>query len=239
MSLRVLVLSEDGPGGEATLRAMVLAALKTSGEHVDTRPDEMITWCRISDRARNLFNMIFKEAKPSRDGTDVRREIAEQLRSGGADLVVAHVDADRRWSEREASPFAGFLDTRFRARIASEATVDGSRIVGFIPHWEIEAWTYQNLDALGQIVAKKGLPGPLAAELETWRADRASLDEVADPSDLPPGKIHNAELSGVGWPWKAVHAANASFAHSANALCSHPLVRERLGWPARVVSPAQ
>lgn len=231
MSLRVLVLSEDG-AGEDTVRALVFSALKTSGQHVDTGPNSPITWCRVSPRARALFNSVYKEAKPSRDGTDVRREIAEQLRSCAADLVVAHVDADVRWSEREASPSAGFLDTRFRARIASVAAVDGSRIVGFIPHWEIEAWTYQNLDALGQIVAQKGLSGPSVAQLEAWRADRAVLDEVPDPSDLPPKKKHNTELSGAGWPWKAVHAADASFAHYANTLCSHPLVRERLGWPA-------
>lgn len=232
MSLRVLVLSEDGEGGVDTLKAMVIAALKCSGHHVDTGPNGPIVWCRISARARGLFNSIYKEAKPTRDGTDVRREIAEQLRSGGTDLVVAHVDADKTWSDRNASLAPEFLDNRFRARIASEATVDGSRILAFIPHWEIEAWTYQNLDALNQIVAERRLSGPSASVLEAWRADRAALDEVADPSDLPPGKIHNIALSAGGWPWKAVHAANTSFAHAANALCSHPLVRERLGWPA-------
>jgi hypothetical protein len=137
-------------------------------------------------------------------------------------FVVHHVDADRKWSERDRKPseniqsverdILAHVRLRLRARF-SEAEIDGllSRYFSLVPYWELESWLYQNTDRALKLC--RHAAGCRCPELlARWRADRSELDDVPHPSDqLCLGKRYNDALL-EGYPTADVIAANTSLA---------------------------
>lgn len=138
-------------------------------------------------------------------------------------FVVHHVDADRRWSERARKPsenaaaverdILAHVRLRLRAEALADTEIDRlmTRFFSLVPHWELEAWLYQNTERALQLC--RHAPECRCPELlAAWRADRSSLDDVPHPSDaLCIGKRHNDALL-EGYPTADVIAADTSLA---------------------------
>jgi hypothetical protein len=233
----VLVLTEDRkPRATAVVRDLTKRLFTCLDERCQThkiRFDPPEPWTDGLTTA-NLF-----QSRRHPDRVRFFQYVAATLRNDNA-FVVHHVDADRRWDDRLTNPSANAaavetdLVPHVRAilsRFYSEAEIDArlTRYLRLVPHWEIEAWLYQNTERAARLC-----PGPPRCQrqpsgreqLAGWRADRPALDEVEHPSEaLCLGKRHNDDLV-VGFPTAAVVAAKQALAAAADAvLACDPLLR--------------
>lgn len=173
-------------------------------------------------RARASFRLV-----------DLYRTIATRiLEQEPPGFVLFHFDGDRRWSERDQSENAASWEIRVRDKVRAVLVQHGladteieramQRLHPLTPFYSIEAWTYQNFAEAERICAELRSPA-LAAQLASWKADRATLDEILQLKDACDfGGRHNRRLAEASWPAEAVHAVGASFAAAIDALRASP-----------------
>lgn len=151
------------------------------------------------------------------------RYLADHLAKGADAIVVFHYDGDCRWTERPSSAAAAF-DTLIRTPIGhvGGSRVASSRLVEWVPYWELESWLYQHTRECVAICEERGDPLGAGHFAEIARA-RAVLDEVEHPHEDPRfrtvGKGHNLRLaSSNAFPADAVWRVGASYADAAARL---------------------
>ncbi len=163
---------------------------------------------------------------------DLRRTIASQLFSTPASFVVFHFDGDATWSDRASSTheadfrlFVAKVEQVMNApsvhRVPSRENVSQriaeakGRLLALVPFYSIEAWLYQSAD-LAKEMCKSGC-GRHVERFETWRANRAELDEVPKPKDAVCfGAKHNHDLARA-LPTNDLQAVGKSFAATIDA----------------------
>lgn len=160
----------------------------------------------------------------------IARTIARELERGG--FVAYHSDSDRRWSERSPDDFPDFR--RLRAVVEGVLSnppterghaIDPERINRLFllgAYWEIEAWLYQNT-AKAKAVCKQTCDAAHHDQFDEWAANRASLDDLADPKDVCClADRHNQVLAESAYPASEAYFARASFAACVDRLGACP-----------------
>lgn len=226
-ALSILALSEDGSTDapaviETLVRKMLLlvdGGCRTN--RVDFEP-------ATPEARRAVKGARWKERSTAGEETrrSLRRSIATKLGEGDG-FVVFHVDADKTWSSpgasenveafrRELLPgIRALLTARFPAEFVDRAM---SRLFIFAPHWEIEAWLYQNTAAAIDICQRR-YEEHHAEPFRRWAQDRALLDEEPDPKDKTRFEdAHNLALAGAGFPAEELFYVGKSFTAAVNAM---------------------
>ena len=169
---------------------------------------------------------------PRRRGrTLLCKEIATMVAQGK--FAVFHYDADATWKKKNKERQKKF-DKRIKnvvqvllEKMAQEKgkpiPIVNHHLFPMVPHWAIEAWTYQNTTKAAQLAAKH-FDANEAKKFKHWELNRAELDEV-DMTKKKASKLkdkHNLELVESGWPAEPVYEANASFTAFVDTLKSSP-----------------
>lgn len=238
----ILVLSEDG--GHRVVRALAGQMLRwLDPQHkpaaVDLEPND--------EGAQEAIQANLWKGKKSgghRRLVEIARVVATKIMSPTG-YVFLHIDADRRWSEREKNPSENLRRYQEDIRLHVERHVDAlltrqnraedkpavlSRLCLLSPYYSIESWLLQNT-VVAKSLCHKHHRGRDVEKFEAWERDRGQLDEVYKPKEatcLGAGKNH--ELASAGFPARAVHEAGKSFTESADRLknCA-PLVTALAG----------
>ncbi len=218
--LSILVLTEDtGKGAFSTVEGLTKKLLVHLEERCQTH---RISFEPANDDMRSLLASTNFANRRDPRRRRLYQIIAAQLRLEDG-FVVHHVDADRTWEDRKRKPSTNAAAVRteivdhvralYRLNGLDEAEIDAilTRFFRLVPYWEIEAWLYQNTErALSFCQHRPTCRCPDL--LESWRSDRALLDEQPHPSDLLCfGKRHNDDLV-QGFPTAEVVAAGKSLA---------------------------
>jgi hypothetical protein len=133
------------------------------------------------------------------------------------DLVIVYLDGDEPWSARTADARARRLLAELPAAahgvLAESGRTPRGRAVGVIPYYEVEAWLYQNFDALRATVPTDS---GVRAFIERYESRRADIDDIVRIKHVLPAR--NYEGLSVGFPFREVEAAGASFAAALHAI---------------------
>lgn len=220
----VFILSEDGSEyAPDTLKALL--------KHIFRFIDERCRTHRIDfqppddPEVRRVLVANQWTGRKRSERVSLYKYLAERLRDDAA-IIVHHIDADVRWSDRSRTPplNASLVPDAIRkhvrallARFYSDAELDRrlARYLLLVPYLELEAWLYQHTElALDLCRQHPTCRGRHAERLASWRADRSLLDDESDPEQSLPciGKKHNKDLAGPGYPIKEVVAAERSLA---------------------------
>lgn len=221
--LTILVLTEDASGGaHATIVTLLkktfnLLVTGTGTHRIDFQPQ--------SEREHRVMHGNGWKSRKHRDLVDLRRTIANKLledEGGVPGFVVFHFDGDRPWSERAGAENPSLFEERIGepvrmlvrdtlARFGRETEVPHRlhRLVRLIPFYSIEAWLFQNLEALRRLCC--GSPEHTAL-LTEWQANPASIDDTRKPKEALScvGSSHNADLA-RGFPAEQALGAGASY----------------------------
>ncbi|MBK9372046.1 MAG: hypothetical protein IPN01_38120 [Deltaproteobacteria bacterium] len=166
-----------------------------------------------------------------KNATAFVRSLTDLLRTGC--VVVIHFDADCLWSERRRQDENRDNRAKFRRLIYNRLKENPpaadwhERLLLFVPHDELEAWLFQNTVAAKALLHDaKRLDQPVAALLDGWANDRASLDRAKSPKDLlAVGGLSLVPLAGNGFPPAEVRALGTSYAKA--------MARGASLWPLR------
>lgn len=234
--VRIVVTSEDGSDGAVeALGQLVISALKT--ERIPVQSQQI---SRVGLREKRLREALtgdkWRAAKPTPARTDALQALARELLSPSVAAVVMHVDADATWSISRGTAKARDIERHIREplrRLTAGSQADAlSRLVIWLPHWDIEAWTYQNTQTAARLAREHRLLTPNNETLVAWETNRGALDELERPSaTCALEKKFNVELTASGWPWEPVSKAEKSFHAAATQLRAVPRLRLALGWP--------
>ncbi len=153
-----------------------------------------------------------------KNATAFVRSLTDLLRTGC--VVVIHFDADCLWSERRKQDENRDNRAKFRRLIYNRLKESPpapdwhERLLLFVPHDELEAWLFQNTVAAKALLDDaKRLDPRIAALLDGWASDRASLDRANSPKDLlPVGGLSLVPLAEIGFPTAEVRALRTSYA---------------------------
>lgn len=159
--------------------------------------------------------------------TSFVRSLTDLLRAGC--IVVVHFDADCLWSERHKQDENGDTRAKFRRLIFNRLKESPpapdwrERLLLFVPHDELEAWLFQNTEAVRVVLRAAGRLNPgVEALLSDWAKDRAALDRTKSPKDQlrsPQGHILVetlclVPLAEAGFPTAEVRALGTSYAYA-------------------------
>ncbi len=226
-----LVLSEDGshdavPSLVALTKRMcqlVVPALRT----------HLLRFEPPEPRLRRSLTANKWKSQSSEDQflrTELVRTIATHLlRPDG--FVIFHFDGDTCYRERAASTNAGQFGRQIVARVSQllrgqrtdqEAERIIQKLICYVPHYCVEAWTYYNLSVLEEICrAQSG--GRDDSILATWRAAPSEIEEVEQPwRVVSAGKAHNRTLAERAYPAEVAFNAGKSFCDTVVALLGNP-----------------
>lgn len=226
-----LVLSEDGshdavPTLVALTKRMCQLVVPAIGtHHLGFEPPE--------PRLRRSLTANKWKSRSAQDQflrTELVRTIATHLlRPDG--FVVFHFDGDTCYRERASSPnpeqfarqiVAPVSQLLRQRRTDDEAARIAQKLIAYVPHYCVEAWTYYNLPVLTEICrAQAG--GRDEPTLTAWQAAPAEIEEVERPwSVVCAGKDHNRALAEKAYPADVAFGANKSFADTVVALLNNP-----------------
>lgn len=161
------------------------------------------------------------------------RDLADDLTV--FDLVVVYLDGDEPWTgrteERRARRLLRALPDAALGVLEARARRPRGRAAAVIPYYEVEAWLYQNFDAL--LALAPGDPRVLAF-VDRYRGDRAAIDEI--PSVKRVHGVREYDRLAEAYPAGEVEAAGASFA-AAIATIRAALVELRAASPRGTSAP--
>ncbi len=242
--MRILLLCEDsGKDAHQTLKALVANMLRLIDKHhrpecVQFEPDEAAlerTACAILRANR------WKSRKHRRERVALVRELATRMIQEPAGMVLFHVDGDCVWSRRHTSEnraaFARDIADPMRKLIWQQkpdwdpSQIDHcmKRLVLLMPHYSIEAWTYQNT-VKGKELCRTQYGGRDRNRFAAWEKNRALLDEVKQLKDtVCLGGKHNRELAASKFPYEEAHGAETSYAAAVEDLKQCDELRRALG----------
>jgi hypothetical protein len=151
--------------------------------------------------------------------TELVRTIATHLlRPDG--FVIFHFDGDTPYRDRAASTNAAQFGPQIVTRVTQllrgqrpddEAARLVQKLIAYVPHYCVEAWTYYNLPVLEELCRAQsgGRDDPVLA---TWKAAPAEIEEVEQPWRLvSAGKAHNRTLAERAYPADVALDAGKSF----------------------------
>lgn len=229
----ILVLTEDSAQeGHEVIEALCKRMLRQLEPSCQTH---RIRFEPANDQARGAMRGNVWKSTSARDRqrrVDLIRTIATKLCEPNG-FVMFHVDGDRVWSERSTAEnpakFAEVIEKAVRALLAAghnrkepmpeaEAAKRLKRLRLLVPHYSIEAWLYQHVDAAIRL-CHQHYNGHSVERFEEWRKDHGALDEVGKPKEaVCLGARHNAELAGSGYPADDVYKAGKSWAAAVDSL---------------------
>ena len=144
-------------------------------------------------------------------------------------VVVVHFDGDCLWSERRQHDKAINM-AQFQREVLDrleknppDAPDWRERLLLFVPHDELEAWLFQNTEAVRAVLRAAGrLNSGADALLSDWAKDRAALDRTKSPKDQlksPNGQILVetlclVPLAEMDFPTAEVRALGSSYAQA-------------------------
>jgi len=162
--------------------------------------------------------------------TDLLQTIAAHL-SRPDGFVVFHFDGDTCYRERASSPnpeqfarqiVAPVSQLLRQRRTDEEAARIAQKLIAYVPHYCVEAWTYYNLPVLADICRTQASARD-AQTLAAWQAAPAEIEEVEKPWSLvSAGKDHNRSLAERAYPAEIAFDAGKSFADTVLALRNNP-----------------
>jgi hypothetical protein len=237
--LHVFVFSEDSSGKALpVVRALAKSMLRLVDpshreERVDLEPkDEAAQVVMHGNRWKG------KDDKGYTGRGIVARTIATHILAERS-VVLVHVDADRRWKDREKDKSENIA--RFHEKLMPVVTsvVDEhiaknpgkydkqavmSRLCLAAPYSCIESWVYQNT-AVAQELCNKHHRGADVKKFEKWEQDRGLLDEEINPHErVFLRSQHNHKLATHAFPGRPVYEARKSFHETVERLKSIPTV---------------
>ncbi|MBK8259530.1 MAG: hypothetical protein IPK82_43590 [Polyangiaceae bacterium] len=199
---------------------------KTFGILVSGTGTHRIAFEPQSEREHRAMHGNRWKDRTLRELVDLRRTIATKLLEDEGEVpgfVAFHFDGDRPWNKRAEAENPALFDERIitpvKQLLTGKLTLAGreeelgrrmKRLLVIVPYYSIEAWLFQNIDALRQLCCGSAAHGELLAE---WQTNRATLDETWKPKDTMfcVGSTHNATLS-KGFPADEAFGAKASYA---------------------------
>lgn len=222
-----LVLSEDGshdavPSLIALTKKMcqfVVPTLKTHLLHFEP-PESRLRWSLTANKwkSRSAADQFLR--------TDLLKTIAtHMLRPEG--FVIFHFDGDTPYRERTASPNLEQFSRQIvepvsqllrQKRTDQEAARIAQKLIVYIPHYCVEAWTYYNLPVLEETCrARVGARDD--SILAAWKATPSEIEEVEQPwSMVSAGKDHNRALAERAYPAAVAFDAGKSFSDTVVSL---------------------
>lgn len=226
-----LVLSEDGshdavPSLVALTKRMCQLVVPAVGTHrLRFEPPE--------PRLRRSLTANKWRSRSAEDQflrTELVRTIATHLlRPEG--FVIFHFDGDTCYRERAASPNPEQFGRQIvspvsqllrQRRTDDEAARIAQKLITYVPHYCVEAWTYYNLPVLVEI-CRAQTSARDEQTLATWQAAPAEIEEVEKPwSFVSAGKAHNRILTERGYPTQVAFDAGKSFTDTVVALLNNP-----------------
>lgn len=224
-ALSLMLLTEDSAqDAHGAVKALLIKMLKQIQPGLPTHrlsidpPEDRVALMMHANRWRGRLDRTSPGRKQPGDDQAWRtfcNTVATELIQGH--FVVVHIDADQTWSRRtESKALADWRRTvveQVRVLIASKRPADQvaalmSRLLVLVPHYSIEAWTYQHTTE-----AERQCCGRHLHIIRAWTDDRGALDEVHQPKDhICLGNRHNRALAGPGYPADAVLSAGKSWA---------------------------
>lgn len=162
--------------------------------------------------------------------TELVRTIATHLlRPDG--FVIFHFDGDTPYRDRATSTntaqFGRQIVTRVTQLVRGRRTEEETdrivqKLIAYVPHYCVEAWTYYNLPVLEELCRGQS-GGRDDAVLATWKAEPAEIEEVEQPWRLvSAGKAHNRMLAERAYPADVAFGAGKSFHATVFALLDNP-----------------
>src|SRR5262249_49772005 len=114
---------------------------------------------------------------------------------------------------RQFDEFKGKISS-FLEDLGKDVERTMSRLIEIVPHYCIEAWTYQHTKVARSICIERC--GRHLETIDGFTGDRGALDEIEKPWDSSQldtclGKKHNMQLAGPGYPAEDVFLAEKSF----------------------------
>ena len=171
--------------------------------------------------------------------TELVRYIATHLlRPEG--FVIFHFDGDARYGDRASSLNPAQFDRQIvgpvtqllrQRRTDEEAARIAQKLIAYVPHYCVEAWTYYNLPVL-EGICRAGSGARDDQTLAAWNATPSQLEEVERPwSMVSAGKDHNRVLTERAYPTEVAFGAGKSFADTVVALLGNPQLMAALEDP--------
>lgn len=164
---------------------------------------------------------------------DLARAIARHLLTDDLlTAVIVHIDADRRWSDRDTEHgcdnlrcFHELILPRVRHILAAHHSAERlDRLIFLVPYWSIESWLYINCrEALRICDATHPRYAAAVPHFTAWQSTPDILDEVERPKDLVAfGSRFNLRLA-QSLPARRLHELGRSFAHAVETARSSAL----------------
>jgi hypothetical protein len=237
-SVTITVLTEDSENwGQLVLKRFAKQIVKLINPQCQT---QLIRFEPTPQAARTATMANKWRSRAQRDHmaiVSLRRFLATKLAQADS-LVFFHFDADVTWARRDQcltrEQFAVLIKPQIRlllqgrGRSLDDVALCMQRLIEIVPHYSIEAWTYQNNDAL--LRACRTHCGPQhpqhAALYETWATDPGCLDEIAMVKrQACVSNKKNLQLVESGFPWdRLMQVRKSFFAVVAQAQSRNPVV---------------
>jgi hypothetical protein len=234
----VLLLTEDhGKDAHEVLCALAEKMLRRLEPYYDERK---VGFKRPTDYTSDVMaGHAWKERRGHVKQTDLRQIILTKLlRREQEGFVFVHMDGDMPWAQSRDGALHSHWDQFERliltgVRHGLKQLGEGAReerLCLVSPYYHIEAWLYQNTDALERIY-ERSYKGK-SADLETlreWQGDPALLDEVINPKDkMAIGSRENLTLATAGFPAEKVYGIGKSFTHTVKRMQACSALRAAL-----------
>jgi hypothetical protein len=232
LGLSLLILSEDtGKVAYPALMALAKKILWKIDPNVRSHRVELLPADRESQRALGGKAHSGGTAGAYRFRMLLAGKIADQLAKDGPNgFVVYHADADAKWSDRNSSsdfPDFALLSAAVQNRLGvprrGGQPIESARLERLFlwaAYWEIEAWLYQNITEAKTKCKSTGC-GLHDEMFSEWLANRAQLDDIANPKDACCLESqHNQELAEKAFPVGEAYDAQTSFAASVDKMAA-------------------
>ncbi len=225
-SLSVLLFTEDtGADAHATVatvsrKLLYLLQPRLDASRVNFPPES------AAARAGMAFN-TYKSRSPRDEHkkVDLARAIARHLLTDDlSTLVIVHIDADRRWSDREDEHGCDNLRcfrkeiVRRVAEILRDRQDRLDRLLFLLPFWSIESWLFSNCpEALRICEEFHPRYAAAVADFERWHVTPGAIDDIQQPKDrIAFGSKYNVRLA-TGLSARRLDELGLSFAHAVAA----------------------
>lgn len=244
-TIRVLVLTEDsGKQAIPVIQVLVRSAFRLLALSHDPRRITIHPLPSNEGAIRACHANRWKDPRSPERPRLLALIAGHLLQDGG--VVVFHVDSDTTWTSRSTSEnrqkFEAIIRRGVKAVLcgsapnpiarrpvkyldATEAEAALGRLVVMHPCYSIESWLYQAVDDVLARCRAKHANEDHQRQIESWRSNRALLDEVSRPKEMLDcvADRHNDDLAAL-FPAADVHAAMRSWAEFIEALTQTELI---------------
>lgn len=225
-----LVLSEDG--SHDAVPSLIALTKKMCQIVVPALRTHLLRFEPPESRLRRSLSANKWKSRSAEDQVlrkDLLRTIATHLQRPEG-FVIFHYDGDTAYRERTTSPNLAQFARQIidpvgqllrQGRTDQEAARIAQKLISYVPHYCVEAWTYYNLSVLEEICRARCGAGD-DATLAAWKTTPSDIEEVEKPwSRVSAGKDHNRTLAERAYPATVAFDAGKSFSDAVVSLLNN------------------